>query len=199
MTRPVATKTNLTQSGPVKHSSAYQSWPTTNKAQNMVPCANQYAGHAHLKVATINEIKPKPRKVSVLSCWCQIFKVLGVGRWWPLLTKHWLSMLQLLDQLLWQHPSPESWRTWLCFSPSSAWGSHALGLPRWTGALSKGLVAETPAIRSNLDGLSMCKCRSQRAQQAKLTSISTVQLRYVPAVVVLVSGRRREEARGLLQ
>lgn len=27
----------------------YQSCPTTNSAQNMVPCANQYAGHAHLK------------------------------------------------------------------------------------------------------------------------------------------------------
>lgn len=27
---------------------AYQSCPTTNKAQNMVPCASQYIGHAHL-------------------------------------------------------------------------------------------------------------------------------------------------------
>ena len=27
----------------------HQSWPTTNNAQNMVPCAIQYIGHAHLK------------------------------------------------------------------------------------------------------------------------------------------------------
>lgn len=31
------------------HKDPYQSCPTTNSAQNMVPCANQYAGHAHLK------------------------------------------------------------------------------------------------------------------------------------------------------
>ena len=28
---------------------AHQSWPTTNSAQNMVPCATQYSGHTNLR------------------------------------------------------------------------------------------------------------------------------------------------------
>ena len=34
---------------PVAVHVAHQSWPTTKSAQNMVPCANQYSGHAHLR------------------------------------------------------------------------------------------------------------------------------------------------------
>ena len=54
-------------------------------------------------------------------------------------------------------------------------------------------------MSSNLTMLLMIRDRrTQCAQQAKLTSVGSVHLRNVPAVVVLVSGRRREEARELL-
>ena len=31
------------------YENSYQSWPTTNSAQNMVPCASQYRGHTNLQ------------------------------------------------------------------------------------------------------------------------------------------------------
>lgn len=45
----VAATMQCHQNRPCRNQGPYQSCPTTNSAQNMVPCANQYAGHAHLK------------------------------------------------------------------------------------------------------------------------------------------------------
>lgn len=70
---------------------AHQSWPTTKSAQNIVPCANQYSGHAHLhafslveKIGTIQsherlvDAERKTEHVQGLTmCWQHRLRLLG--------------------------------------------------------------------------------------------------------------------------
>ena len=43
-----------------KDVNSYQSWPTTNSAQNMVPCASQYRGHTNLQRSAVQCSQDSP-------------------------------------------------------------------------------------------------------------------------------------------